>query len=384
MSTFKQELAKTQPKEKGRTWLFVPYDQLSAEIGPLSREDPKGLGLVLVESPWKASRRPYHKQKLALIMANLRHFALEQARRGVAVRYVVADGPYHKALKPLIPKLGPLRVMTPAERELRADLQTLFASGNLIETCHEGWLTRSDLFEESTGKGPPWRMDRFYRLARRETGILMEGEKPQGGKFSYDVGNRLPWRGEPPAPEPPIFRVDSIKQEVGALIEKQFSHHPGKLNLRTLPATVKEAEGLWKWAKRECLPTFGPYEDAMSMRSHGLFHTRISALLNIHRLLPARVVRDAVSMDLPLASQEGFIRQVLGWREFVQHVHRATDGFRRLPENDPATNRTPGDGGYAQWAGRAWKQKRTRSDPDGGALPCILTGDTSLAPAFLA
>ena len=382
MSLFKQQLAKIRPEEKGRKWLFIPYDQLSGEMGPLSREDPKGLGIVLVESSWKASRRPYHKQKLVLIMANLRHFALEQARRGVAVRHLIANGPYHKALKPLIAELGPLRVMTPAERELRADLRPLFASGDLIEIPHEGWLTNAELLKASAKQGPPWRMDGFYRRARRETGILMEGKEPLGGKFSYDTENRLPWKGAPSAPELPIFRVDSIKAEVGTLIERHFSHHPGELNLNAVPATAKDAEKHWTWAKQECLPTFGPYEDAMSIRSRGLFHTRISALLNIHRLLPSRVVTDAARTDLPLASKEGFIRQVLGWREFVHHVHGATDGFRKLPGGSPYINRIPGDGGYAHWAGRAWKQKRTTSDPDGGALPCALTCETPLAPAF--
>ena len=91
MTFFREELAKRQVEEGSRRWLFVPYDQLSDQIGPLSREDPKSLGIVLVENPWKAARRPYHKQKMALILANLRHFALEQADRGVAVRHVVAE-----------------------------------------------------------------------------------------------------------------------------------------------------------------------------------------------------------------------------------------------------------------------------------------------------
>ena len=77
----------------------------------------------------------------------------------------------------------------------------------------------------------------------------------------------------------------------------------------------------------------------MSARSSGLFHTRISALLNLHRLLPSRVIADVAGMTLPLASQEGFIRQILGWREFVRHVHLATDGFRTLPGGATADRR---------------------------------------------
>ena len=91
-----------------RRWLFVPYDQLSDGIGPLAREPAHELGIVLVESKAKAARRPYHQQKLALVLSNLRHFALEQAARGVAVRHVVTDQGYAQALAPLIRDLGPI------------------------------------------------------------------------------------------------------------------------------------------------------------------------------------------------------------------------------------------------------------------------------------
>ena len=346
MSYFRKELARRQVKAGGRRWLFVPYDQLTDEIGPLSREDPRNLGIVLVENPWKAARRPYHKQKLALVISNLRHFALEQADRGVAVRHVIAEGPYATALEPLIPELGPLRVMVPAERELRSDLARLANQGSLQFIPHEGWLSTSEQFRESDIKAPPWKMDTFYRSIRRTTGVLMEGEKPVGGRYSFDVENRLPWHGKPPSPEPPSFPRDPIKEEVGELVRKVFAHHPGQLDLDALPATRKDAEKLWSWAKAECLPLFGPYEDAMSHRSRSLFHTRISSLVNIHRLLPSRVISDVASMKLPLESKEGFIRQILGWREFVRHVHEATDGFRKLPGGKPAVEKAPGDGGY--------------------------------------
>jgi deoxyribodipyrimidine photolyase-related protein len=98
MSFFMQELNTRQKDPKGRRCLYVPYDQITDRIGPLSKENPNNLGIVPAENPWKASRRPYHKQKLTLILANLRHFALEQARRGGMVRHVVARGPYRNVL----------------------------------------------------------------------------------------------------------------------------------------------------------------------------------------------------------------------------------------------------------------------------------------------
>lgn len=385
-SEFAKQLRDRNTDPVGRCWLFVPYDQLNDRIGPLSREDPTELGIVVVESLWKATRRPYHKQKLALILANLRHFSLEQAERGVAVRHIVVNGPYRDALEPLAKKLGPLRVQRPAERELRVDLAPLIATGALQEVPHEGWLTTAAQFAKSAPKGPPFRMDAFYRVVRRGTGILMADDKPVGGKFSFDAENRRPWKGDPPAPAPLPFTVDAITQEVGNLIEADFPHHPGQLDLHSLPATKHDAAALWIWAKNNCLPIFGPFEDAMSSKSRSLFHTRLSSLMNLHRLLPSTIVREAADLDIELPCKEGFIRQILGWREFVHHVHDVTDGLRIYNAISVEVTAVPGDAGYATWSGKPWPRSTTASEstslPDGGALPNHLNANQPLPPAF--
>lgn len=327
MSIFGDRLRKFAPVGGDRRWIYVPYDQLTDAIGPLSEQSPAQTGIVLVETPAKAARRPYHRQKLALILANQRHFALEQAARGVAVRYIAhADG-YAAALSGFP---HPLTMMEAAERELRVELAPLIARGALRVVPHAGWLTTTEHFGS---KGPPWRMDAFYRTVRRSTGVLMDGEEPRGGRWSFDQENRHAWKGEPAAPEPPRFKPDAITREVGDLILTQYASHPGTLDLTTLPATQADAETLWTWAKSACLPHFGPFEDALSRHSSGLFHSRCAPLINLHRLLPARIVHETAALDLPLASQEGFIRQILGWREFVRHIHVASDGFRTVPNN---------------------------------------------------
>jgi deoxyribodipyrimidine photolyase-related protein len=334
------KVASARGGARSRRWLYVPYDQLTDAIGPLSREDPRTLGIVLVESGAKASRRPYHQAKLALVLASQREFALEQAARGVAIELVSMPGTYAEALTRVQGELGaPLTMMEAAERELRVELAPLVERGALEVIPHEGWLTTADQFRESQGaaarsnaptSAPHYRMDAFYRVARRATGLLMVNGSPEGGRFSFDGENRLPWHGTPPAPEPPRFAHDAVSHEVFDFVRTHFAAHPGHVDEASLPTTKLHAGKLWAWAKAECLPHFGPYEDAMSTQSRGLFHTRISPLLNNLRLSARRVVDEVAAMPVPLPSREGFVRQVLGWREFVRHVHRETDGFRGI------------------------------------------------------
>ncbi|TVP58046.1 MAG: deoxyribodipyrimidine photolyase [Gemmatimonadales bacterium] len=404
MSWFRSELARRAPAEGDRQWIYVPYDQLTDRIGPLSRLAPEETGVVLVESLWKPRRRPYHRQKLALLLSAMRSFALEQAERGVAVRYRTTSDRYSSALRTVTREVGPLRMMRAAERELRVDLQPL-VDDDLIEVVpHDGWLTTDGDFTRSQKDRPPWRMDAFYREVRRRTGILMEEGRPVGGKFSFDTENRERWPGSPPAPSPPTFPLDPLKDEVVELVRSRFSGHPGRLSPERLPATQADAERAWRWAMTEALPTFGPFEDAMSTQSSTLFHTRTSELVNLHRLLPGELIDDVLGLDVPLQSREGFVRQLLGWREFVRHVHERTDGFRRWPGGPVIPNReAPGDAGYRRWRGHPWRadeggtvdpdQDRpdaeapepggeSASEPDGGAAPSFLGATTSLPPAF--
>ncbi|MFT7077370.1 MAG: deoxyribodipyrimidine photolyase-related protein [Planctomycetota bacterium] len=364
---------------RDRRWIYVPYDQLSDAIGPLSEPTPRDLGIVMVECPSKAGRRPYHKSKLFLILANQRRFALEQAERGVEVRYLVARGDegYAEPLRRAAGDLGPLLHMEPAERELRAELAPLVDEGLLEIVPHGGWLTTPEDFTKSTGESPPWRMDSFYRAVRRSTGILMDGKDFEGGQLSFDAENRQSWPGDPPAPEVPRFRPGTIEDEVVELIELRYADHPGQLDPASLPTRKSQVDRLWQWALQECMQHFGPFEDAMAREEASLFHTRISPLLHLCRLLPRDVVGDVATMDAPIASREGFVRQVLGWREFVRHVHRATDGFRRLPDGTLRESKPVGDAGWKHWTGAEWA-----GSAPAGAAPSVLGSARPLPPAY--
>ncbi|MEM1447938.1 MAG: cryptochrome/photolyase family protein [Planctomycetota bacterium] len=369
-----------QDRSGDRTWVYAPYDQLTDRIGPLADLAPSEAGLVLVECPGKAGRRPYHKQKLFLVLANQRRFALEQAERGVDVRYLVASEgeSYAEPLRRAAKELGPLRHMEPAERELHVELDPLVRSGALVAVRHDGWLTSPEDFVKGTGPKPPWRMDRFYRQVRRRTGILMEDDGSfEGGKVSFDGENRLPWPGDPPAPRVPRFRHDELEAEVADLVETRYGHHPGTLDPGAVPTRAAHAKKVWKWAKDHCMELFGPYEDAMAREEANLFHTRISPLLHLHRLLARDVVEDVATSDAPIASREGFVRQILGWREFVRHVHRATDGFRDLPKGAKKERKPSGDAGWEAWQGESWE-----GAADVGAAPSALGSKESLPPAY--
>jgi deoxyribodipyrimidine photolyase-related protein len=329
---FLKQLATAESSIDGsstRQWQYVPYDQLNDTLGLLGTRPACEVGIVLCETSWKPGLRPYHKQKLLLLLTSQRHFALEQARRGVAVRYLMDSRPYDEMLSVVIAKLGPLLVCRPAERELRTVLAPLFETGGLVEVPHDGWLTQRGDFEDAFKGKVTWRMDSFYRLVRQRYSVLLDQKGgPVGGKWSHDADNRKPWRGDPSAPTPPRFEVDAITQEVCALVESKFAHHPGEMKPERVPATIDQVEQYWAWVIEFCLHDFGPYEDAMSTQSRQLFHTRVSGLLNLHRLLPKRIISDVLSLDLPINSQEGLVRQILGWREYVR-AHRRISRFYR-------------------------------------------------------
>ncbi len=346
MSEFYERIAKAAPGRKDaayRRWIYVPYDRLTDGAGPLSEMTAAESGIVMVESSEKALRRPYHKKKLALLLANERHFALEQAARGVKVIYLYTPGSFGDGLLQAQAKysLKQITLMQPAERELRLDLAGARQQGLMLQEVKDAtWLTSEAEFDQvfaiKQGKRPAaFVMDRFYRAIRQRSGLLMEAGKPVGGKFSYDHDNRKPFRGEVPVPQRPRYQPDNITKEVLELVAWRFPKHFGTLDGFDLPVTAQQCNEAWNFALTRLLPHFGPWEDAMAANEPDLFHSRISALMNLSRVLPRKAVADVAAAyangQISLESAEGFIRQVLGWREFMRHVHRATDGYRNLP-----------------------------------------------------
>ncbi len=350
-------------------WVWLAYDQLN--IAFLESLDLNNIGVVLIESSSKAKRRPYHQQKLGVLLANQRHFALELQSKGIPVLYLLSTSNYGAVLAEVSQACGPVHCFVHAERELRKEVETHLQLGALVEHEHPGWLTPQSWFLESVGAQPPFRMDAFYRKVRQHTGWMMENGKPVGGKYSYDAENRFPWKGEPAAPVAPVYEADDIDREVEALVKSHYGEHPGSVDLSAQPTSAKQIDKALQFAL-DCLPNFGTYEDAMSEKSRGLFHSRLATLVNLHRLMPRRLVEAALASKAPINSVEGFVRQMI-WREYVHHIHEITDGFRTL-----TVNRSTGVRG-ARWEGFALDDEETHANhlSQSNPLPQAYWGGTS-------
>lgn len=313
--------------EDAQRWVWLAYDQLNLAFLESLETADEPLGVILIESSRKGRSKPFHQQKLAFLLSNQRHFALEVQAQGIPVHFVSTDRSFGDALKGL-GDFGVIESFEHAERSLRKSVETLVAEGRVILHPHPGWLTQREWFESSVGTEPPFRMDKFYRKVRKETGWLMEEGKPVGGKYSFDAENRFPWKGEEQPPSAPVYSVDEVDEEVAEMVRVQFGDHPGHVDLSTVPTSEDDAKQALAFALR-CLPHFGRYEDAMTEESIGLFHSRLASLTNLHRVLPIHTVEAILGEQAPLNSVEGFLRQMI-WREYVHHVHDVTDGFRSL------------------------------------------------------
>lgn len=323
---FASQLKSVRPKDAQR-WVWLAYDQLHLSFLDSLKSEDSELGVIMIESSLKGRSMPFHQQKLAFLLSNQRHFALEVQAQGYPVHFISTNLSFGDALGHL-GEFGVIESFQHAERSLRTSIATLVDAGKIVVHSHPGWLTRREWFESSVGIEPPFRMDKFYRKVRKETGWLMEDGKPVGGKYSFDAENRFPWKGEDQPPPAPVYSVDEMDEEVTEMVRDLFGDHPGHVDLSTVPTSKDDVTQALAFAL-QCLPHFGRYEDAMTEKSIGLFHSRLASLTNLHRLLPVHIVEAILDSQAPLNSVEGFLRQMI-WREYVHHVHDVTDGFRSL------------------------------------------------------
>ena len=280
--------------------------------------------VVMIEATSRATWRKYHKQKLVLIFSAMRHFADELRDKGYTVDYHEADS-FQDAWNDHFKRYDPEEIHYTAVTDAAMEKKLLqFGQGHkLVEHSDVPlfYLTKKEAVD--TLGSAPWRMDRFYRQMRKRFDVLLEDGKPRGGKWSFDADNRQPPKAGLTFPPPIHFRPDAITKDVIRKVETDFADHPGDITPFVWPVTRAEARRALTRFVEERLETFGPYQDAMLSDNPDMSHSLLSAAINIGLLTPDEVVQAAVASDAPLASIEGFVRQLLGWREYMRAVYVA-------------------------------------------------------------
>ncbi|MBB6505327.1 deoxyribodipyrimidine photolyase-related protein [Sphingomonas endophytica] len=338
--------------------MLIPVlgDQLSPTLASL-RDVDRAQAVVLMMEVWdEATYVRHHKKKIALIFAAMRHFAAELRGDGWTVDYVALDAPgnTHSFTG---------EVARAAKRHAATAIRTVAGGEYRVRQAQDGWAAQTglpvDILEDDRFVCPlpdfyAWaqgrreqRMEYFYRDMRRRTGLLMTADgQPEGGKWNYDHDNRdTPPRGvNYPAPE--RFAPDAITSEVLALVAQRFAGHFGDLEPFALPVTRAQALVALEHFIAAALPDFGRYQDAMIAGQDYLFHSSLSLCLNLGLLGPIEVCEAAVAAyargDAPLNAVEGFVRQIIGWREYMRGMYwwdmprlatrNALDAHRPLPD----------------------------------------------------
>ncbi|MBX8471343.1 cryptochrome/photolyase family protein [Pseudomonas sp. RIT778] len=314
-----------------RRLCLVLGDQLSFDLASLQALDAERDTVLLVEVMEEASHVPHHPQKIALVFSAMRHFAQSLQDQGVRVEYVRLDDPENSGSVP--GELHRWQALLQAE-EVHV---TECGDWRLEHSMKECGLpihwhadtrflcSREEFAAWAEGK-KQLRMEFFYREMRRKSRLLLNGDgSPVGGAWNFDADNRKALPKNVKAPYPARFSNDAITAEVLALVKARFSQHYGALDDFNYPVTHADAQALWAYFLDYGLAGFGDYQDAMASDEPFLFHARISAALNIGLLDLRQLCSDVESAywsgSVALNAAEGFIRQLIGWREYVRGVY---------------------------------------------------------------
>jgi deoxyribodipyrimidine photolyase-related protein len=310
-------------------------DQCSELLSALEGLDPARDVVLLAEVRSECTYVPHHKQKIALVLSAMRHFAEELRARGIKVAYARLDDPANtQSLAGEVARAarghGARGIICthPGEWRVLEDMRGWSAATGLpVEIRDDSrFLCTLEKFRAWAGEKKQLRMEYFYREMRRATRLLMEGpDEPAGGQWNYDHDNRAALPKDLRPPRPKRFAPDAITQEVIALVEREFPGHFGTTAKFGWPVTATQAEAALTDFIAHRLPRFGDYQDAMAEGEPTLFHALIGTSLNCGLLDPMVACRAAEQAyrqgHAPLNAVEGFIRQILGWREYVRGLY---------------------------------------------------------------
>jgi deoxyribodipyrimidine photolyase-related protein len=296
------------------TTAWVLGDQLAARNAALDGADR----VLIIESRAKLGALRFHRQKLHLVLSSMRRFAAELRERGLEVDYVQAES-FRSGLARHRERHSPERVRT-LEPQSRAG-RALAAREGVELVRGTLFLTHPDQFEDWANGRKLLRMEAFYRAQRRRLGVLMEGSEPVGGRWNFDLENREPPPADRSPPEPFRPREDSFDAEVRAELDELGLDTFGEDGPRLYAGSAAEAKRALAQFVETRLAEFGAYQDAMIEGQRFMWHSLLSGALNLGLLDPIDCVTAAEGAyhdgAAALASVEGFIRQIIGWREFV-------------------------------------------------------------------
>ncbi len=314
------------------TGIWVLGDQLWRGQAALANQATQSAKtpVILIESLQYVQQRRYHRQKLVLVWSAMRHFAAALKESGWPVTYEIADNfetPLHQWINEH--DITTLQVMEPSDRPFAQFLQQLDLPCNLELIPNNHFLWSVDDFNTWADNRKRLLMESFYREGRKRLNILMEGNDPVGGQWNFDKENRKPPKGQLNTPEPLIFAPDDVTQAVIKRVNQVDFPTFGDSTPFHWAVTRDQALQVLDDFITVRLETFGPYQDAMVTGEDTMWHGLLSPYLNLGLLHPLEVI-EAVEQayyenDLPLNSVEGFIRQVMGWREYMRGLYWHVD-----------------------------------------------------------
>ncbi len=304
-----------------------------------AEEQGASVRVVMVESRRRRRTMPYHRRRLVLLLSAMRHYAQELKEKGYEVDYVVADS-FEDGLRRHCEEHQPDVLVTMAASHYAGRQFQLHRLADVVGLPVEVVDNRQFLVESfnpypDPQPGKRYVMENFYRAMRRHFGVLMQGDDPIGGQWNFDKENRKPLPKDAQPPKAPSFAVDEITQQVMDEISAESdAPYVGSLADFDLAVTRQQASSALGNFVAQRLADFGPYEDAMSQNEETLWHSVLSPYLNLGILEPMQLIEAAERAyhegRAPIQSVEGFIRQILGWREFMYWQYwRQMPGFKQ-------------------------------------------------------